>query len=437
MRREDRSQRRGVLLVLKAGVGKKLALAAGGLLISVLLLELGASLAYRIWHGRTVSRSEIQRRLAAPLEFEADGQAEGVLQVPLFVSNKKLHPYLGFVYGPGLRGVNSHGFFGPEPAMEASEETLDVAIFGGSLALSFAGEGQLPLQDELKSTGKKLRIVCFAVDGYKQPQQLAALAYMLALGAKFDVAINLDGFNEIALPITENAPNGVFPFYPRAWDLYSASGFQPEVAARTARIADYRSSRIFWRRLFSRWPLTESLFLLVFWDSLDRYNEGRSKKLDAEIRGLLAPGNARGPQLPWFDPARGELGILQASARVWRDASLQMAALCRANNVPYLHFLQPNQYVADSKVFSEEERRSVFGEAGYRSAVEQGYPLLLRESEKLLREGVGFHDLTGVFSNHGETVYKDSCCHVNARGNEILAREIGLRVRQTLANPRD
>lgn len=35
--------------------------------------------------------------------------------------------------------------------------------------------------------------------GWKQPQQLLALNYFLSLGQRFDVIVNLDGFNEIAL----------------------------------------------------------------------------------------------------------------------------------------------------------------------------------------------------------------------------------------------
>jgi len=41
------------------------------------------------------------------------------------------------------------------------------------------------------------------------------LNYLLALGARFDLFINLDGFNEVALPPAENIPKGVFLFFPR------------------------------------------------------------------------------------------------------------------------------------------------------------------------------------------------------------------------------
>ena len=411
---------------------KRLALTAAAVLLSLLMIELGAVAAYWIWRGHPVPRREILERLAKPLPFENNVQRREGPTAPLFVSNKSLHPYLGFVYGPAPRNRNSFGFAGPEPLFADSEDTLDIAVFGGSLALAFCGEGHPAIVEELTKAkpGRSIRMSCFAVDGYKQPQHLIALAYMLSLGMRIDVAVNLDGFNEIALPLTENLPSGVYPFYPRAWNLYAANGFQPEIAARTARIADRRAERVFWRRFFARFPLRVSNFFLVLWDSLDRLKDSRAKQLDREIQSLLA--DESNPALGPFDPAAEPREVLLASTRAWRTASLQMAALCRDAGIRYLHFLQPNQYVAGSKVFSQEESRVAFGEAGYRSVVEEGYPLLLREGETLRDEGVEFFDLTRLFREHPETLYRDACCHVNARGNEILGREIGRRIRQAL-----
>jgi hypothetical protein len=57
-----------------------------------------------------------------------------------------------------------------------------------------------------------------AIGGYKQPQQLMALNYFTALGGEFDVLVNVDGFNEVALPPLENIPQ-TNPFCPRQWHL--------------------------------------------------------------------------------------------------------------------------------------------------------------------------------------------------------------------------
>ena len=41
--------------------------------------------------------------------------------------------------------------------------------------------------------------LCFSHEGYKQPQQLLILSYFLSIGQSFDVVVNIDGFNEVAI----------------------------------------------------------------------------------------------------------------------------------------------------------------------------------------------------------------------------------------------
>ena len=49
--------------------------------------------------------------------------------------------------------------------------------------------------------------LCMAHEGYKQPQQLLVLAYFLSIGQPFDLVINIDGFNEVALSPLNNQQN--------------------------------------------------------------------------------------------------------------------------------------------------------------------------------------------------------------------------------------
>ena len=106
-----------------------------------------------------------------------------------------------------------------------------------------------------------------------------------------------------------------------------------------------------------------------------------------------------------------------------------MDRLARANETPYFHFLQPNQYVPDSKRMNAEERALAFRpNFRRRPDVERGYPLLQQAARRLLSGGVRVTDLTAIFSDVSEPIYRDYCCHVNARANEILAREIADRI---------
>ncbi len=49
--------------------------------------------------------------------------------------------------------------------------------------------------------------LCMAHEGYKQPQQLLVLSYFLSIGQPFDLVINIDGFNEVALSPLNNQQN--------------------------------------------------------------------------------------------------------------------------------------------------------------------------------------------------------------------------------------
>jgi hypothetical protein len=64
----------------------------------------------------------------------------------------------------------------------------------------------------------------------------------------------------------------------------------------------------------------------------------------------------------------------------------------------------------------------------YPHIVEVGYPLLVREGAALSRAAVRFTELTGVFAGVSETVYQDACCHLNRRGNEIMAEAIAAAI---------
>jgi hypothetical protein len=112
-------------------------------------------------------------------------------------------------------------------------------------------------------------------------------------------------------------------------------------------------------------------------------------------------------------------------ALVWARASLQMQRLCDLYDIDYFHFLQPNQYVPGSKVYSEEER-NVALKQDYSGGdhVRDGYPYLQDRSDELRQQGVNFIDFTTIFKDEPRTIYSDFCCHVNELGAEILAAKI-------------
>ncbi len=414
---------------------KKLVLGVVGLTLAVLVLEAGAAVVYWRVHGKPLSRSEVQSRLDGKEPGRVAAVSKPNQRIPGHVTNKLLHPYLGFVLAPRDASVNDFGFYGVAPLVKRTPDSVHVAIMGGSVARSFAGEGAEPLAETLQTVprfqGRRIVFVVLSVDGYKQPQQLLLLTWLLSLGAQFDILINLDGFNEVALPYGENVPAGVSVSFPRAWNLYVSQSFQPETALQVANIVRLRDQRASLRRLFRRFPLRHSVFCLTLWDELDRRWNATLTAEDSKLRGLVQSSNSDPSVLGPVEPNPTDERVFRDSVQIWHDSSLQMANLCRDNGIEYYHFLQPNQYVADSKRLSDEEKRVAFSDRlRYRVAVERAYPLLQAKGRELRARGVAFLDLTPVYKSVPETIYIDDCCHVNERGNRIMAREIAGMIAQ-------
>jgi hypothetical protein len=57
--------------------------------------------------------------------------------------------------------------------------------------------------------------------------------------------------------------------------------------------------------------------------------------------------------------------------------------------------------------------------------VEQGYPLLRAEGARLASQGVAFQDLTDLFATIQQPLYVDDCCHVSAKGSDMMGEAIG------------
>ena len=298
-----------------------------------------------------------------------------------------------------------------------------VAVLGGSVAHHFSFDGAAALESELKAyprfANKEIVLVRLAANGYKQPQQLMALSYLLALGAEIDIAINLDGFNEVALAPCYNLTNGVCPIYPINWHLWVAEVPNPARRLRLGKIGLLYHQRQSWARAFTRVPLCGSVTGQLLWKLRDRsLASAQARETLALQRAPTAgtPDCATGPAYPAAD----EEELYQDLAGTWKRCSEQLDRLCRANGIAYYHFLQPNQYVAASKPMSSAERRIAYlDENPYRTGVEKGYPLLIRAG-RLAREGVRFRDLTMAFAAWQDPLYADTCCHVNATGSEIL-----------------
>lgn len=354
-----------------------------------------------------------------------------------------LHPYLGFVEPPDpdwKRGFtrydasaadfgfprNFHPFFAPSTA-----DRVVVVVTGGSVAQQLAANGRpVPYLEQAlagleRFRGRQVAVLNLAMGGYKQPQQLMALSYFLVLGVSVDVVINLDGFNEVTLPVRENFASGVYPFYPRAWN-FQVGDIDPEERRIRGAVTLLQDTRRSLARASSRQPWRHSFTVGLLWRLLD----GHLERWAAEQQASLLAGRERdpqshGPQVSY----QSEEELRREMVAVWKRSSLQMDCLARGQGVEYYHFLQPNQYDPGSKRLNAEERRTAFdASSSFRDLVARGYPLLRAAGEELRSRGIRFVDLSRDFSSIDETIYIDPCCHLSRTGIRHVVERIAATV---------
>ncbi len=110
---------------------------------------------------------------------------------------------------------------------------------------------------------------------------------------------------------------------------------------------------------------------------------------------------------------------------IWERSSGMMQGVAMSAGARYVHLLQPNQYLPDSKPLNPEELETAYDERHpIARRVRAAYPLLRQRGPSLRSRGVAFMDLTGAFEGHDETLYVDRCCHFNEEGYRILSRPL-------------
>jgi hypothetical protein len=306
------------------------------------------------------------------------------------------------------------------------DDTVNVLVLGGSVARMTGTHGWEQLIDELQNfddiRGRNIVVYIGAQAAMKQPQQMTKLSYLLALGSEFDIIINLDGLNEVYVSVTrDNA--GIFPFYPKIWSNLTRKLASSASTQLVAQITFERQLRIDLARLAEKSPFRFSITANTMWLYFDRYLSSHISQRLVEL-DEFKPANtylAKGPKFPM----KGHAPLDEEIADSWKRGSLGLRALSAEFGAEYFHFLQPNQYLPNSKPMDTTERKLAFHDGVLKVVVPRIYPLLIERSGELRSAGVNYFDLTMMFKDQKETRYIDNCCHLNRIGSQELAREIG------------
>ena len=391
-----------------------------GLMLCLILLALEgmARLAYYAAYGQWYGRGPLDTLLTItpPPHKDFAGKDATSWQIR--------HPFYGYVRNRPDHDLNAM------PPRQRQADTVVVGLLGGSVAREVQPFLQRELNrrfaaDELPRQPIVLNLTAGAA---KQPQQPLIAANALLLGGEFDLIINLDGFNELYFGAGPNFADGVFPTFPVWWrhrvgpstDRLLLGGHIAVLRREQARLAALRETSPLRRSalfgLLNRWRQEKTAAAII-----RRHHELAALKSTYTLE-QHGPPNRLAP---------GEL--LSELARVWYRGSLTLARLAELAGAEYYHFLQPSQYLPDSKPLSPQELALAYnpgGQHGY--FAERGYPLLRRFSRDLPQQGVNYFDLTGIFADRRETLYRDDCCHLNRRGNELLAAAMVQRMEPAL-----
>ncbi|WP_375340821.1 hypothetical protein [Okeania sp. SIO2C9] len=369
---------------------------------------------------------------------------------------ERLHPYFGYVQKPGpdfREGFkyNAAGFISPYdyPYKKKSNNQYIIGVFGGSVASNYSIyeiQNQI-LVDKLKEVpelkDKEFIILSFATGGYKQPQQLILLNYFLSIGQKFDMLINIDGFNEVILAKANNknnidimmpSTNHVVPLTNIANNSLSTKSIRAmlKINDSKSKLKDaletldkcqvaycYALTSIYVQNLATTYRKNVKIF--------DKERKKAAQQAAGETEASIVYFYAQSPQLEKSE-------LYETMAQHWKKASIMMKQIAANHNILYFHVLQPNQYYPTKRIYSEAEKKIAFdSDTPFKEATELGYPVLLSKIDDLKQNGVNIFNGVNILDNAKEIVYIDSCCHYTKAGENILSEYIANSIFNILA----
>jgi hypothetical protein len=359
---------------------------------------------------------------------------------------ERLHPFFGYVMKPGAftnpklkLKVNKHGFFSlyQYPFVKSNKNQVIIGVFGGSVANNFAVDEYINrrLSNKLKAypefANKEIIVLNFGNGGYKQPQQLLILNYFLALGQEFDLVINIDGFNEVALSNLNNKAQ-VEIGMPSVQHIQPLTGLanntlSPEAMSSIVQINENKKQlKAGIDKLQTcQLALCHAVTSLQVKQLVNNYQQA-VVKYDSQVKqSNLDTANSSIVYIPKADSVFEDAAAFDKIASMWYKSSIGMNQILSSRKIKYFHFIQPNQYYPTKRAFTAKEKETAIdNKSPYIEGVKKGYPVLLSKVDDLQKARVNVFNAVNILDNTKETVYKDACCHYNSVGEEVLVNYV-------------
>lgn len=333
------------------------------------------------------------------------------------LSNKKVHPFYGLTDAsyPGFDSKISdeNNFRSVSPVK--SKNPINVLVVGGSVA-SHLSESRYDIDtnylfaDRLNAYFDTNRFVIYnaSFGGGKQPQQYFKLLYLDLLGFKPDLIINYDGFNEIALPIGENLEKNLNLIYPR--NFFATLG---------GSVYDGKCFRLN-NKLLSSNTYLPSIELLKWLYIRNCHNK-------AVFKGLSKKNVSNNPEV------NDKKNSIEITKDIWAISSNKISRFAKLNDIIYIHALQPNLHLPQSKPLSEMELKEFNADTPYKMPIEKYYGSLdFSEIDALYKIDQRF-----LFKSEKRTVYSDKCCHFNKLGMTVIIDDLIINARTAFTNVMD
>lgn len=374
-------------------MGRRLLKIFSILFIAGLTLELGA---YFIVKQRGWAPQGYKHDLAN----EAAGRHSYTLpqKVNPFKNIRQPHPFFGHRMAIG----NNHGFIHPFDFPLKDNAKKRIGIFGGSTAMHWAEW----MQEEkfFASSGiKDWEIVNYGISGMKQPQQFAVAVRFIQ---DIDVAIFYDGFNEAVFNTCPNDPE-----YPVSFNLMA--GVHQDNEKRQKLITLSHKLKHSSNYLYESF-LGNSSFVFVLW-----------KTYATQIKKSLADIRKQNSKIVLDQFAECNENIDDRKYRIWKKYSGLGRVLAQHYSIPYFHLMQIDPFKKGAKLLSEQEKKIVSwykrkpsnnGSIG--EATTEFYNRYLNDKPSYSR------DISFLFSKNQEVLFIDEHTHMNAKGYELLSKEL-------------
>lgn len=338
------------------------------------------------------------------------------------------HPFLGYTYRKNstIRDTetfksNKWGFpAGKDKQFTTNENSYIVAITGGSVAMQFFLNEQNKIRNELQKLPQlkdlNVSVIALTVGGYSQPQQLMAVVNHMIMGGKIDLLINLDGFNEANnVYVTPYRWQEMMAFSPKSWAIVGKVHYLQQLQDMCAQ----------WMHKL-RYSMTAKLALHITHDIIEQHVQSAWKTMSADTENKMDLFEERVPG---------------KHIAVWKSSAVMLDKIMNSNGGVYAGFIQPNLYVKNSKPFTAKEIKMMnHGWAdGYEKVsarINEGYARLEKAASQLQKEEkLRVYNMEKLFQNTKETVYSDTCCHMNEKGLGMMSDFILSKVRPAIAAP--